>query len=104
MARTVNRQWLLKHRPVGRIQASDFELVEKDVPRAADGEAVARVLFLSLDPTNRIWVTDTESYLPPVQIGEVMRAGGIAQVVESKTPQYAVGDLVTGLTGWQDYV
>src|SRR6476469_1443460 len=104
MARDVNRQWLLRARPEGRIKASDFELVERDVPTAAAGEAVARLLYLSLDPTNRVWVNDAESYLPPVQIGEVMRGGGIAQVVESNTPMYAVGDLVSGLTGWQDYV
>ena len=104
MARDVNRQWLLRARPEGRIKASDFELVERDVPTAGAGEAVARLLYLSLDPTNRVWVNDAESYLPPVQIGEVMRGGGIAQVVESNTPMYAVGDLVSGLTGWQDYV
>ena len=68
----VNRQWRLKARPVGRIKASDFELVEAPVPKAGPGQAVARLRFLSLDPTNRIWVTDAESYLPPVQIGEVM--------------------------------
>ncbi len=84
MARDVNRQWLLRARPEGRIKASDFELVERDVPTAGAGEAVARLLYLSLDPTNRVWVNDAESYLPPVQIGEVMRGGGIAQVVESK--------------------
>ena len=104
MAHAVNRQWRLKSRPVGRITPDDFELVEAPVPTAGAGEAVARLLYLSLDPTNRIWVTDAESYLPPVQIGEVMRGGGIARIVESNTPQYAVGDLVTGLTGWQDYV
>ena len=103
MAHAVNRQWRLKSRPVGRITPDDFELVEAPVPTAGAGEAVARLLYLSLDPTNRIWVTDAESYLPPVQIGEVMRGGGIARIVESNTPQYAVGDLVTGLTGWQDY-
>ena len=104
MAGAVNRQWRLKARPEGRIRAGDFELVETPVPRAGAGEAVAQLLYLSLDPTNRVWVTDRESYLPPVQIGEVMRGGGIARIVESNTPQYAVGDLVTGLTGWQEYV
>ena len=104
MAHAVNRQWRLKSRPVGRITPDDFELVEAPVPTAGAGEAVARLLYLSLDPTNRIWVTDAESYLPPVQIGEVMRGGGIARIVESNTSQYAVGVLVTGLTGWQDYV
>jgi NADPH-dependent curcumin reductase CurA len=104
MPAAVNRQWRLRARPVGRITPSDFELVETAVPRAGPGEAVARLLWLSLDPTNRVWVNDADSYLPPVQIGEVMRGGGIARIVESNTPQYAVGDLVTGLTGWQDYV
>lgn len=100
----VNRQWRLRTRPAGRVKASDFELVEAPRPTAGPGQAVARLRFLSLDPTNRIWVTDTESYLPPVQLGEVMRGGGIAEVVESNSPDWAVGDLVTGLTGWQEYV
>ena len=98
-----NRQFRLKSRPVGRIKPSDFELVETPVPRAGAGQAVAKLLYLSLDPTNRIWVTDQESYLPPVQIGEVMRGGGLAQIVDSQRPGLAVGDLVTGLTGWQEY-
>src|SRR5262245_15666704 len=98
-----NRQFRLRARPVGRIKPSDFELVETPVPRAAPNQAVARVLYLSLDPTNRIWMSDIEQYMPPVGIGEVMRGGGLAQVVESRHPSYQVGDLVTGLTGWQDY-
>jgi hypothetical protein len=103
MARSVNRQILLKSRPAGRITPDNFELVERPVPRAGDGQAVARVLYVSLDPTNRIWISDAESYLPPVGIGEVMRGGGLAQIVESKNPAYQVGDIVVGLTGWQDY-
>ncbi|MEO8603900.1 MAG: NADP-dependent oxidoreductase, partial [bacterium] len=67
----VNRQFRLKSRPVGRITPDDFELVEAPMPKAEPGQAVARLLYLSLDPTNRIWVTEQESYLPPVQIGEV---------------------------------
>src|SRR5262245_41420738 len=98
-----NRQFRLRARPVGRIKPSDFELVETPVPRAGPNQAVARVLYLSLDPTNRVWMTDIEQYMPPVALGEVMRGGGLAEVVESKHPQYQVGDLVTGLTGWQDY-
>ncbi len=99
-----NRQFRLRARPVGRIKPTDFELVETDVPRPGPGQAVARVLYLSLDPTNRIWMTDIEQYMPPVALGEVMRGAGLAQIVASNTPQYQVGDLVTGLTGWQDYV
>ena len=104
MTDAVNRQIRLRRRPVGRIEADDFELVEAPVPSPGPGQAVARLLYLSLDPTNRIWVSDAEGYMPPVQIGEVMRGAGIAQIVASNTPDYAVGDLVSGLTGWQDYV
>jgi NADPH-dependent curcumin reductase CurA len=100
---TKNRRFLLKARPSGRIKTSDFELVEGAVPSAGPNEAVARVLYLSLDPTNRIWMTDVEQYMPPVALGEVMRGAGIAKIVESKNPAYPVGDLVTGLVGWQDY-
>ena len=103
MAAAVNRQFRLKSRPVGRLKPSDFDLVEAPIPKAGAGQAVAKLLYLSLDPTNRIWVTEQESYLPPVQIGEVMRGGGLAQIVESQRPDYAVGDLITGLTGWQEY-
>jgi NADPH-dependent curcumin reductase CurA len=103
MSRETNRQFLLRSRPVGRIQASDFELVERPVPEPGPNQVLARVLYLSLDPTNRIWMSDIEQYMPPVAIGEVMRGGGLAQVVASQHPAYAIGDLVMGLTGWQDY-
>jgi NADPH-dependent curcumin reductase CurA len=63
-----------------------------------------RVDWISLDPTNRTWINDTPTYLPPVGIGEVMRAGGLGEVVESKNPHYSVGQLVQGLVGWQEYV
>lgn len=103
MPATKNRQFLLAARPSGRIKPSDFELVETEVPKAGPNQAVARVLYLSLDPTNRVWMTDVEQYMPPVALGEVMRGAGIAKVVESKNSAYRVGDLVTGLVGWQDY-
>lgn len=104
MPTDVNRQFRLRSRPVGRIRESDFELAESPVPRAPEGGVAARVLYLSLDPTNRIWMSDVEQYLPPVAIGEVMRGGGLAQVVESRQPGVEPGDLVTGLVGWQDWV
>jgi NADPH-dependent curcumin reductase CurA len=99
-----NRQFRLRSRPVGRIAPTDFDFVEEPVPSPGPGQAVARVLYLSLDPTNRIWMSDIEQYMPPVAIGEVMRGGGLAQVVASNHEGYQVGDLVSGLTGWQDYV
>jgi NADPH-dependent curcumin reductase CurA len=103
MAREVNRRFLLESRPVGRIEPSNFQIVEGEVPSAGPNEAVARVLYLSLDPTNRVWMSDIEQYMPPVALGEVMRGAGLAEIVESNNPAYQVGDIVTGLTGWQDY-
>lgn len=103
MKNDTNRQFRLKRRPVGRIKDSDFEYGESPIPLPQDGEAVVRNLYLSLDPTNRIWMSDVDQYMPPVQIGAVMRGGGIGQVVASKSPRFQVGDLVTGLVNWQDY-
>ena len=103
MSTAVNRQFLLKTRPVGRIDRSNFDLVESPIPEPGEGEALLRNLYLSLDPTNRIWMTDIPQYMPPVKIGEVMRGGGVAQVVASKSSRFKIGDLVTGLVGWQDY-
>jgi len=103
MKNDVNRQFRLKSRPVGRIKDSDFEYVESPIPQPKEGEAVVRNLYLSLDPTNRIWMSDIDQYMPPVEIGAVMRGGGIGQVVASRSPRFQVGDLVVGFVNWQDY-
>ncbi|ORB82657.1 NADP-dependent oxidoreductase [Mycobacterium kansasii] len=99
----LNRRFLLRERPTGRIGAGTFELSEAPVPEISDGEALVRVDWISLDPTNRAWINDLPSYLPPVGIGEVMRGGGLGEVVESKNPRYQVGQKVQGLVGWQEY-
>ena len=99
-----NRRFLLRNRPSGRIGPDTFELVEEAVPQIGDGEALVRVDWISLDPTNRTWINDAPTYLPPVGIGEVMRAGGLGEVVESKNPNYRVGQIVQGLVGWQEYL
>ncbi|WP_409437543.1 NADP-dependent oxidoreductase [Mycobacterium sp. SMC-14] len=99
-----NRRFLLRERPAGRIGPDTFELSEQAVPEIGDGEALVRVDWISLDPTNRMWINETPSYLPPVGIGEVMRAAGLGVVVASNNPNYSVGQTVQGLTGWQDYV
>jgi NADPH-dependent curcumin reductase CurA len=99
-----NRRFLLRERPTGRIGPDTFELDEVPVPELGDGEALVRVDWISLDPTNRTWIDDTPTYLPPVAIGEVMRAGGLGKVVASKNPKYAVGQTLMGLTGWQEYL
>jgi len=103
MKNDINRQFRLKTRPTGRIEKSNFDFVEESVPEPGPGEALVRVLYLSLDPTNRIWMSDMDQYMPPVGIGEVMRGGGVGVVVKSNSARYKEGDHVSGLTGWQDY-
>ena len=103
MKNDVNRQFRLKTRPTGRIEKSNFDFVEEPTPEPGPGEALVRVLYLSLDPTNRIWMSDMDQYMPPVAIGEVMRGGGVGVVVKSNSARYKEGDRVSGLTGWQDY-
>ncbi|MEO9013893.1 MAG: NADP-dependent oxidoreductase [Terrimesophilobacter sp.] len=98
-----NRRFLLRQRPTGRIDPDTFELSEEAIPEIGDGEALVRIDWISLDPTNRMWINDVPSYLPPVGIGEVMRAAGLGQVVASNNPNYAVGQTVQGLVGWQEY-
>src|SRR4029450_11376943 len=99
----INRQLKLARRPEGRVSLDDFTREETPLPAPVDGAVVARTIFLSVDPTNRVWMKDIPQYMPPVAIGEVMRSGGLAQVVESRIKGVERGDLVFGMTGWQDY-
>ena len=96
---TINRQWRLKTRPSGLIGPEHFEYVETELVDTAAEEVLVRNLCLSFDPTQRGWVNDMESYMPPVAIGEVMRAGTVGQVVESNHADFEPGDLVQGLGG-----
>src|SRR5438552_4825169 len=100
---TTNRQLRLQSRPKGLLAPGDLRLVESPLPELNDGRALARVKYLSIDPTMRVWMV-ADTYLPAVPIGEVMRAFGFAEIVESRHPDYKKGDRVTGLTGLQDYV
>jgi NADPH-dependent curcumin reductase CurA len=97
-----NKQWRLVARPVGLFQESDFTWREEPVPEIPDGSVLVRVIYLSLDPTHKVWAT-VDSYLPAVPLGEVMRGGGIGVVEESRHPSFAPGDLVQGMFGWQLY-
>jgi NADPH-dependent curcumin reductase CurA len=98
-----NQQFRLAARPVGLPRDSDWQRTSEPVRELADGEMLVKVLYLSLDPAMRGWMNEGKSYIPPVGIGEVMRAGGIGRVVASKSPQFAVGDFVSGGTGVQEY-
>ena len=99
-----NRQWILRRRPAGEIVPDDLELIETVTPELQDGEVLVRNIYLSLDPTHRIWMSDQDQYLPPVQIGEVMRGGAIGVVEQSRNAALPEGEIVNaGLGGWQDY-
>jgi NADPH-dependent curcumin reductase CurA len=98
-----NRQMILRSRPKAMLAPDDLQLASTPLPSLGDGQALARVKYLSIDPTMRVWMA-TDSYLPAVKLGEVMRCLGLAEIVESKIPQFKKGDKVTGLVGTQDYV
>jgi NADPH-dependent curcumin reductase CurA len=99
----VNRQIRLAARPVGLPTAADWQLVEAPVAAPDAGGVLVQTLALSLDPAMRGWMNEGKSYVPPVGIGEVMRAGGIGRVLASHDPRWAPGDLVAGLGGVQEY-
>ncbi|MBW4668736.1 MAG: NADP-dependent oxidoreductase [Cyanomargarita calcarea GSE-NOS-MK-12-04C] len=103
MTTAINRQFRLASRPVGDIKESDFEYREEPIPTPKEGEILIRNIYLSLDPTNRIWMTDAEQYMPPVKLGEVMRGITVGVVEESKNQNFKKGDFVSGMLGWQDY-
>ncbi len=103
MATDTNRQWLLKSRPAGEPSADNFELCETPIPNPADGEALVRSHYLSLDPYMRGRMRDVKSYVPPVALGDVMTGGVVGEVLESRDPTLAAGDIVEGLLGWQEY-
>ncbi|HZT39098.1 MAG TPA: NADP-dependent oxidoreductase [Bryobacteraceae bacterium] len=99
---TNNGQWRLIARPQGRAKESDFEWREAPTPAIRDGEILVRIIYLSLDPTNRGWM-GMDTYMPAVPLGAVMRGITLGVVEESKNRDFAPGDIVQGLGGWQEY-
>lgn len=102
-ASVINHQVRLAARPVGMPRQSDWKFTSEPVREPADGEVLVKNLYLSLDPAMRGWMNEGRSYIRPVGIDEVMRAGGVGQVVASKSPRFAVGDHVAGTLGVQEY-
>ena len=102
---TINRQWVLKTRPVGAVSTANFERVEAPMPdpNLKDGQVLVKTLMLGFDPAMRGWMADEPSYLPPVAIGEPMRASGVGQIIKSQNADLPEGTLVQGLPGWQEY-
>ena len=97
-----NRQWILVRRPSGPITDDCFELRESPVPEPADGQFLVQNEYLSCDPAQRGWMA-VDTYIPKIPLGEVVRARGVGKVVASRHPDFAVGDLVWGSFGWQEY-
>ncbi len=98
-----NRQITLASRPSGPIDATTTTLVTTPRPICSEGQALVKVGMLSIDPTIRTWMNDAPGYLPPIGIGDVVRSSGVGVVTESSNPAYVVGDLVYGMTGWQEW-
>lgn len=98
-----NRQIVLRRRPRGLVAPGDTELVAVPAPRPDEGEALLRTTYIGMDAAVRTWLDDRPGYLPPVGIGEVIRAAGVGEVVETRCTAYQVGDIVTTLTGFQEY-
>jgi len=98
-----NHQFRLAARPEGLPKRSDWNYVEEPVSDPGPGQILIKILYISLDPAMRGWMNDGKSYVPPVGIGEVMRAGALGRVIASQNPGYAVGDHVVGMFGMQEY-
>ncbi len=99
----VNHQFRLDSRPVGMLKPSDWEYTQEALPEPGEGEVLVKIHYISLDPAMRGWCNEGRSYIPPVRIGDVMRALAAGEVLASNHPDIAVGDHVTGLLGVQAY-
>ena len=99
---TTRNIWRLTARPVGDIADGDLSYTTEAVPELAPGEFSLRIVYLSLDPTNRIWMSDQEQYMPPVELGAGMRGGVAGRVVESRKDGVEPGELYAGLGEWTD--
>jgi NADPH-dependent curcumin reductase len=100
---TTQRVIKMAAHPVGALKDSDFELVDAPLPEPADGEALVRTLYLSLDPAIRVWMNGVDTYVPGIHVGDAMRAGGLGEVVRSRSDAYNEGDVVMGMMQWSDY-
>jgi NADPH-dependent curcumin reductase CurA len=98
-----NKQLLLQKRPFGLPEKDTWKLVKSSIPEIQDGEFLLSCEYISLDPAMRGWINANKSYIAPVELNDVMRAGGVGEIIKSKNPSYKVGDFVYGPTGVQQY-
>ncbi|MDE2281954.1 MAG: NADP-dependent oxidoreductase [Actinomycetales bacterium] len=99
----MNRQLVLRERPSTMVDESTVELIEVPEPTCGPGQALVKVGMLSIDPTIRTWMDDAPGYLPPIELGAVIRSSGAGVVVASRSDRYQIGDVVYGMTNWQDW-
>jgi len=98
-----NRQIILSSRPEGLPTEQNYSMAQAPVPVPGEGQVLARTLLISIDPAMRGWVIEAPNYAPPVRVGDVMRSFGVAEVLESRVETVKAGDIVAGMTGWQEY-
>jgi NADPH-dependent curcumin reductase CurA len=98
----LNRRWLLIRRPRGELNADNLQWSEAPIPEPAEGQVLVRNLYVSCDPTQRSWAAGN-TYYPAIELGDVMRAFAVGEVVASRLPEFHTGQIVQGLFGWQDY-
>ena len=96
---------LIKRPDANPVGSHMFEVIKKEIPTAGEGEIVFKQTHMSLDPAMLGWMSPaTDSYIPPVELGTVMRSSGLCEVIESNNPKFTIGDLVMGMTGWAEYI
>src|SRR6185369_17247957 len=98
-----NKEIRLASRPAGVPTLEHFQFVDTDVPKPADGEVLVRMLYISVDPYLRGRMRDRKSYVQPFEVGHVIESGAVGEVIESKSPNFEAGDVVTGMFGWRKY-
>src|SRR5882672_435649 len=98
-----NKEIRFASRPTGMPTLDNFKIVEAEVPQPGEGEVLVRTLFISVDPYLRGRMREGRSYVPPFEVGQVIASGAIGEVVESRSPKFQSGDIVTGMFGWRLY-
>ncbi|RMF14744.1 MAG: NADP-dependent oxidoreductase, partial [Alphaproteobacteria bacterium] len=97
--------WVIAKRPGGEpVSEEHFRLEERELPPLEDGQVLLKTLWLGFDPAQRSWMDNLADYVAPTEVGGVMPGNAVAEVVESRHPDFSPGDLVTGLIGWQDWL
>ena len=98
-----NKEIRLASRPTGMPTLENFQFVDTDIPKPADGEVLVRMLYISVDPYLRGRMRDRKSYVAPFEVGQAIQSGAVGEVIESNSPKFAAGDVVTGMFGWRKY-